>query len=266
MRILGFESFSKTIKWLLRDFSLTSILRVLRYYSKKKFGFLDYKKTFFVLFNFKNKKIKMLLRENNDDFAIVREVFLLNAYKSPFKEVKTIVDGGSHIGASAIYFSLMYPDCKIICVEPSKENSMLLKQNLKLNGIKSDVINKCISDKRKTITFHYNKKNPAYSGISKDGKEKIKTTTLNQIIKNSGEREIDLLKLDIEGEEIKIIKKLNKNIIKRVILETHFDKYPLKTNLMKIILSRGFEVLPKMNHWKKLNKNIEYPFMIFKRK
>ncbi|MEX0932607.1 MAG: hypothetical protein WDZ77_00700 [Candidatus Pacearchaeota archaeon] len=100
----------ETIQWLIKDFSLDSTYRVLIYYLKKKIGKLDYNKTFRIYFNFNGKKIKMIVRENNDDFAIIREIFLFNAYKTPFKKIKTVVDVGSHIGSSVIYFNSIFPE------------------------------------------------------------------------------------------------------------------------------------------------------------
>jgi FkbM family methyltransferase len=256
----------KTLRWLIKDFSVVSIIYVFLYYLKKKLKLLDYKKIFYVKFNFNGKKITIFLRENNDDFAIIREIFLFEAYKTPFKGIKKIVDAGSHIGASAIYFNSVFPNCKIMCIEPNKKNLILLKKNIRLNKLDCNVVNKVLSNKEKTVNFYFDFKNPAYSRIPEKGRffnEKIKAITLNKIqekIKN-----IDLLKLDIEGEEEGILKKLEGLKIKRVILETHFDKYPKEFDLVRILKKQGFKILPKMSHWRELNKSIEYPFMIFKK-
>lgn len=255
----------KTIKWLFKDFSLVSLIHVLRYYFKKKLGFLDYKKTFIVNFKFKDKTVKMLLRENYDDFAILREVFLLCAYKVPFEEVKNIIDCGSHIGASAVYFNLVYPGCKIVCIEPSKDSKGILEKNLIFNKVDFKITNKAVSDKVGKISFNYDYKNPAYSKISVEGREIIETTTLKEIIKNFSGSKIDLLKLDIEGEEIKVVKGLDSKEIRGGILETHFENYPPNENIIDIINQRGFKVLPPMNHWNELNNKILHPFVIFER-
>jgi FkbM family methyltransferase len=263
--MIKINSAIKTIRWLILNFSLISSILILKYYFKKKLGLLDYKKTFIVKFKFNGKTVKMLLRENNDDFAIVREIFLWHAYKVPFKEVRTIIDGGSHIGASAVYFSLIYPDCKILCIEPSKDSKNILEKNLRFNRVNFKIINKALSNKAGKINFNYDYKNPAYSKITTNGRETIETTTLERILKNSKDF-IDLLKLDIEGEGIKVVKELDPNRIKGGVLEMHWGKYPKNEDIEKIIKSKGFNILPPMKHWNEINKEILYPFIIFERK
>lgn len=143
-----------------------------------------------------------------------------------------------------------------------------MKKNLKLNNISCRIITKALSNReKKTVGFYYNHKNPAFSKISEGMSENmVDTISIENLQKKM--RKIDLLKLDIEGEEIMVLEEINpkKRVIKNIILETHFDKYPSKFDLAKLMASKGFELLPKMNHWKKLNSEIEYPFMIFKRK
>ncbi|MBK8563725.1 MAG: hypothetical protein IPN76_10385 [Saprospiraceae bacterium] len=46
-------------------------------------------------------------------------------------EPETVVDLGSNIGLSAVYFATRYPTAKIICVEPEQDNYDLLVKNTK---------------------------------------------------------------------------------------------------------------------------------------
>ena len=261
------KSAIKTIFWLLRDFTPLSAKRVLFYYLKKKKGALDYKSVFEISFRYKNKMLKFDIRENNDDFAIIREVFLFGAYKMPRinKKFKKIFDCGGHIGAPAIYFGILNPDTSLYIFEPDKNSRKILEKNLKKNKVEAKIFPWAISDKKKKSRFNSDYKNPAYSGISNNGGDIIQTVSFKDIFSKLKIKEVDLIKMDIEGEEINALKTLKKGQTNFLILETHLDKYELN-DLKKVIKKSGLKIMPPLKHWKELNEEIEYPIMIGVRK
>jgi hypothetical protein len=64
---------------------------------------------------------------------LFKEIFIYNSYeflstkKNPF-----ILDCGSNIGMSILYFKYFYPNCKIYAFEPDPETFELLKFNIKI--------------------------------------------------------------------------------------------------------------------------------------
>lgn len=48
----------------------------------------------------------------------------------PQDEVRTIVDAGANVGASALFWRARYPAARLLCFEPVAENFALLSQNL----------------------------------------------------------------------------------------------------------------------------------------
>jgi len=259
----------KTIFWLFRSFSICSIFKVLIYYLKKKMRRLNYKKSFIVKFNFYGKKITFRIRENNDDFAIIREVFLYGAYRMPKNESeskKIIFDIGAHLGVSAVYFSCIFPSSKIYCFEPDLNSRKLLLENLGRNNVDASVFNLVVSNKKKAIYFKSDIKNPAFSGISNKNKGiKISAISLEDIFSFLELEYVDIVKADIEGEEIEMLKGLSRSYkkIKMFICETHYKKYDVE-KLKKLFVEKGFIVTKPLSHWKFLNKEIEYPIMIAK--
>ena len=74
------------------------------------------------------------LRRNGTDIKIFQQIFLLGDCKIPSaafgKEPKIIIDGGAHIGCTSLYFSLRYPNARIISVEPGPDNFAQLSRNV----------------------------------------------------------------------------------------------------------------------------------------
>lgn len=261
----------KTIFWLFRSFSLFSIFKILIYYLKKKMRILNYKNSFIIKFNFEGRKISFRIRENNDDFAIIREVFLYGAYRmqnNQEKKVEIIFDIGAHLGSSAVYLSCVFPSSKIYCFEPDLNSRKLLLENLGRNNVDASVFNLAVSNKKKMIYFNSDIKNPAFSEISNKNKgAKIKAVSIEDIFSFLDLDFVDIIKVDIEGEEIEMLKGLKKSS-KRIglfICETHYSKYRI-SDLKKEFSIKGFNIENPLPHWKFLNNEIEYPIMIAKNK
>ena len=123
-----------------------------------------------------------------------------------------IVDAGGYIGTAAIKFAQMYPMAKVITVEPSSSNFQVLEENTR-NFERIYPINAALTASNKSEvtlssrgTGHW-----GYTIIEKpldmpdaNIKEIIGTVTLSEILSRFGEKEIGILKLDIEGGEKEI--------------------------------------------------------------
>ena len=52
---------------------------------------------------------------------VFKAIFIRRNYRFPVDiNPKLIIDGGAYVGYSSIYFSLKYPQAKIIAVEPKR--------------------------------------------------------------------------------------------------------------------------------------------------
>lgn len=149
--------------------------------------------------------------ENSYIPSILQEIYLNKIYQ-PYLEGKkdlTIVDVGANIGLASYYFK---DYGKVYAIEPSKQHLECLEAMIKQNEIKNiEVCPYAISNINEKKTFYHYPNNTAYSLIehaSKEfitGKEEVETMTLKTFMENKKLTKIDLLKLDAEGEEGKII-------------------------------------------------------------
>jgi len=141
------------------------------------------------------------------DFHLLREMFVDEQYADARKigpVPGTILDLGSNIGASVIYFKLIFPDSKIVAVEPNPECQDLLRRNLEQFGESVRIIAAAVSGDEGTVDFFPNKAHWSSSLQKRGGSGKpvsVRSTTLKNLCLDSGLSKIDLLKLDIEGAE-----------------------------------------------------------------
>lgn len=171
---------------------------------------------------------------NEEEFErIYDNIFRKNEY--PFITNKTkpfILDCGSHIGLSVLYFKKKYPAAKIIAFEANPFTFSLLEKNVKQNGLTSiQLVNAALYDSEGKIEFFIDKntKNPWGWGdaavinkwySSKTAKTiKVNAARLSMFIKSS----VDLLKLDIEGMEERILQEIKSRLSKitEIMMEYH---------------------------------------------
>ncbi len=180
------------------------------------------------------------IRPNSSDLECFNQMFVYKNYELE-KELKPklIIDGGSNIGFSSIYFSIKYPNAKIIAIEPDKKNYIKLLENIKrfknifpLNvGLwNKETYLRIINPKGDTMGF-------ITEETSKKSNDSIKAMNINSLLKK--EDKIDILKLDIEGSEREVFSSnylewLNKTQI--IFIEVHdIIKYGSSENLFSAI-------------------------------
>ncbi len=159
-----------------------------------------------------------------------------------------IIDCGSNIGISVMFFKHLYPNSTIIAFEPAPDSFAALERNIKDNHLTN-------------ITTHQSAVFDS-TGIRKISRNQVHdgNTELSLLQEATGEtidlpcvklsdyivRDVDLLKMDIEGSEFAVMddlmatKKIDR--VKQIILEFHnvwfdADRPSMSTLLSKLELS-----------------------------
>ena len=133
-----------------------------------------------------------------------------------------IVDIGSHIGISALYFKHRHPNAKISCFEPNPETFNLLQKNTK-NLDNVELFNVAVHNFTGKSSLGVGKVAWSDSLTDKNLSLKIPVNVIS--VSEICRKHIDLLKIDAEGSEFAIVSDLNKsgNIanIDHIIMEWH---------------------------------------------
>mgnify|MGYP001772513310 CR=1 FL=1 len=204
-----------------------------------------------VIYENKQRGIKLYTRTDNSlDFSfVVDEVFVQEVYKADFKN-KVVIDVGAYLGESAIYFAINGAK-KVIALEPDEENYKLALMNIKENGLDNKIVllNNALAPKEGVINLYRYSYPSDLGSTDSDNMPKhdfdklivkqVEATTLDRLIKISGEERIGLLKLDCEGCEYSILNSFsNFDVIENIVLEYHNGLQ----NLPIMLKDRGFKI------------------------
>lgn len=187
--------------------------------------------------------------ENFLEFVIIYiDIFIKKEYRFKAEnDSPLILDCGAHIGISTLFFKKIYPDSRIICFEPNPRTFKQLERNIKQNNLKNVVlINKAVADKKGGIDFFISKREKVPWGwgdsivknkwYNPEKSKKIKVDAVN--LSSFIDEKVDLLKLDVEGIEGKVLEEIEDKLflIKEIIMEFHKTKINSENKLENVLL------------------------------
>ena len=147
------------------------------------------------------------------------------------------IDLGSCWGEYSLFMAKYFNQCKIYCIEGSKKNYQLLKSNLDINDKISKLIKSFniiisnrngegkIVDEVSTMNIVLDTNNQLYGNYST-----VVSKTLSYFCKENCIENIDFMKIDIEGSELKLLEDLISLPIKLIQIEL-INSNPINDNL-----------------------------------
>ena len=157
---------------------------------------------------------------------MLSEIFKEQIYKfESGNPAPLIIDCGANIGMSVIYFKQLFPASEIIAFEPEKKIFGYLQRNTDTLGLKGvQLVNKAVWKEKTTLQF--SSEGADGSRISSIGNIEGEKPVYNvEAVKLSDyiRRDVELLKLDIEGAELEVLKEVEPKLglVKRMFIEYH---------------------------------------------
>lgn len=199
----------------------------------------------------KGKEFDLWLRTLGGDIFVFYEIFFDEAYRIPetlhnnINNIHTVVDLGSNIGLTSLYFNFLFPNAKFICVEPNPYNLSVLQKNILSLRERAHILDGAVSDHSGYQLFEAE----CHTWESKlsnnsEGNLRVRLYSMPEIISKFGLREISLLKIDIEGAEVDLLRKGADwlEIVDLIIIELHgeYSIDHLRTDIKRF----GLEVYP----------------------
>ena len=184
---------------------------------------------------------------------LFQEIFVnADYYFEPDNPRPVIVDCGSNIGMSILFFKRLYPQSKIIAFEPDPQTFEALRANVRDNALSDVACHQiALGDFDGNIDLYQ---------VEDERQSNLRTSTLHErmptkrkisvpVRKLSGfiTADVDLLKLDVEGAEVKVLSDLletgSLRRIKRMHIEYHHHIDRKRDDLsltLRMLESAGF--------------------------
>ncbi len=243
-------------------------MKIIKNKIKKYLEFRKYKKLglsyseFSSLKNKSNKSTSILFGKEikiTDSFwhlHSLQELFMDEVYKfNSISTVPKIIDCGSNIGLSIIFFKRMFPNAEIIAFEPDNDIYTISKYNLNQFGINDvKLYQKAVWINAEPLVFA---KTGSLGGhIVQDKAEntiEIQTVRLKDLLS----QKIDFLKIDIEGPEYDILHDCGESLqnVENIFVEYHSfsENSQMIGELLIILKNAGFKVYVK-EAWENMKK------------
>lgn len=188
-------------------------------------------------FLIKRESLELKIRKNSSDLEVAKQIFLEHEYEKPSKKIKdlinisnspVILDAGANIGCSALYFASFFTNSKVIALEPFPETFSILKNNLIVNNPEILSLKAALWSRKSSIDFTFRDGKEWSIKTLETPKGKKKAIGLMDIEKTFKIKEIDILKVDIEGSEFEVFLNSETNCsmlsnIKSIVMEIHDD-------------------------------------------
>jgi FkbM family methyltransferase len=137
-----------------------------------------------------------------------------------------IVDAGANVGYASVYFANRHPDTQIIAIEPDADNCAQFRKNCAAYPNVRLMEGALWSSSADLIIENPTARSQAFRVMEAPAptNDSIKGFTVTDILALSGEQQIDLLKMDIEGSEEQLFSSNFSNWagrVQRMLIEAH---------------------------------------------
>lgn len=168
---------------------------------------------------------------------LYKEIFISKNYECNLSDSPYIIDAGANIGLAILYLKQQYPKAIIKAFEPDAESFEFLKQNMEANNIQDvELFNSALGDYEGTLSFYKStgmltadvrgsaSLEQAKTHLQSKG-DLVEVTVPCQKLSPFVDKDVDLLKMDIEGSEGKVLKEISSQFkkIKNLIMEYHYQ-------------------------------------------
>ena len=174
---------------------------------------------------------KLLVTPRSSDLFTIYEIFSDQGYLPKLLnfpwQAETVVDLGANIGVFSIWASLTFRPKTVIAAEMEPRCFYQLVDNIALNHLGETIkpFQAAIFNQSGSVGM---KKIPgsAFYGVDpRKADRQVRSFSLEDFLKHTGLKRIDLLKIDIEGAEKYLLTEANAPLFKRrvgyILLETH---------------------------------------------
>lgn len=174
---------------------------------------------------------------------LFEEIFLTQDYRvEDVRDGATIIDGGSNIGMSVLFFKWLYPAARIHAFEPGARTFECLQELVRVNGFTGVEVHNCaLAAESGPVSFYSDPDQPGSLRMSmvRSRMPKAEGTVTAARLSEWITGPVDLLKLDIEGAESAVIQEVSAagklRLIRNMVIEYHHHVDSDKNSLSEFL-------------------------------
>jgi FkbM family methyltransferase len=209
---------------------------------------------------YKNR-YKIIFKDPKAFLYSVKELFVEEIYKFKAQDdTPYIIDCGSYIGTSILFFKTQYPNAKILAFEPDNSNFELLNNNIKNWDLKDiEIQNAAIWINNLGVNFiadgNMASKIDESNNTAHNENQKTKSVRLKDLLTEK----IDFLKIDIEGAEYEVLVDCESKLsfVENLFIEYHgnYNEMYKLNKILNILIENNFKY-----YIKEAGVTFEHPF------
>jgi len=208
----------------------------------------------YFLISYFGGKIYLNLKESRMMMARalgVYEYWKTRLFFNKIIEGMTIIDVGVNKGYFSLLFAkLMNGKGKVLSFEPEPINCLWFKKSIQANKYQCiKLFQLALSDKEGNISFYRGKKSGwgslFPSKYMKDEVITVKTRKLDSVLKDEGITKVDIMKIDVEGADILVLKGAEKTLKKcnlQLVMDVDVKSVEKRNKLFDFLESCGFKI------------------------
>ena len=175
------------------------------------------------------------IRIGTTDLATFKQVLVERHYEFDKPEsARFIIDAGANIGLASVYFANRYPQAQIISIEPESSNYEMLQQNTRAYPQITTLQAALWRENEDLFLFDSGHGNHGFQvgdheeAITQSRVGATPGLTVDAILRDAGQKQVDLLKIDIEGAEREVMSAAADWIdrVEVLMIEVHDDIKP----------------------------------------
>lgn len=204
-----------------------------------------------------------------------KEIFVEEFYRfETSSEQPVIYDCGANVGTSCAYFKYRYKDSRVIAFEPNPNIVEYLKRNIRNNSMDNiQVIEKAVWINNDGIELGTEEADGSSIYLDQN-KTQVASVRLKDLLEQ--EKKVDMLKIDIEGAEVEVLKDCRNSLdnVQNIFVEFHSYKNEKQhlSDLIAVLEAAGFRYYilqpenrskPFLNRYNKSNPQMDLQLNIF---
>jgi FkbM family methyltransferase len=161
----------------------------------------------------------------------------------------TFVDVGANKGDfSLIAARVMNDEGRVLSFEPGPENCRWIRKSIELNGYRSIALHElALSDAEGHVPLYLGERSGWHSLVpARDGGDSIEveTRTLDSMLADTGDAHADVLKIDVEGAELAVLRGAARTLAEQPPLAVLVDLHPARgvdpAEVISVLVGHGF--------------------------